>query len=532
MPVAAQPAQTHQAASSTAVTAATNEKILSIDEALAAALQTKLADAADGAKGAAALVPVTIAADQARQLQHEETSTHITPSQSSSREAVAQNNSVTAKNNDVTIPVTVSQRGVREQQMLVEQQAVAAEDTVVTVQPKEATTRPATAAPVVASTIQQQAAEVTPIAPVEHVETDTAAPVETRKFNAAHAWAESVVRKIAAAQTAVTSAARMEKASETVAAATAPEPIGVRVHNEKTILQQPAQTVVETAAIPAQELKDASDLSIAQVRGKIISAPETHTALHEVAARAADADAVRSAVKTPAGVQVSLRAAAEDGDTSAALKVGEKITPVPAADAAVQASAAPVKTRDDVPVQAKAEPVQEIRAAKIDVPTQQPLVNVADVQRQIVPLRETTPVITPRVREEVIEKVFKEVSAIKHTPTSVDVTLTPGSLGTVTVKVGLEEGKMAARIDVQNADVKHIIESNMPKLQEALQSNGLAVDTIGVFVNTGSAFAEKRQEAARKRAGGNALKIDDRFEPLNTQRDSKQYGYNTVEYIM
>jgi flagellar hook-length control protein FliK len=181
----------------------------------------------------------------------------------------------------------------------------------------------------------------------------------------------------------------------------------------------------------------------------------------------------------------------------------------------------------------RTEQVQEVRVTKAEAPTTQPLVNVADVQRQFVPLHEAAATtVTPRMREEVFDTIYKEVSAIKHTPTSVNVTLSPESMGTVTVKVGVEEGKMTARIDVQNVEVKHIIESNMPKLQDVLQSNGVSLDTVGVFVNTGSSFADKRQEAAKRKTGGAAVRIDDGFEPLNTVRDAKQYGYNTVEYIM
>ncbi len=235
---------------------------------------------------------------------------------------------------------------------------------------------------------------------------------------------------------------------------------------------------------------------------------------------------------SPAAIKVSTA-----GTASADVRASaEKSVTAPAADAAVRVvdQPSPVQTaqREDVSVQVKAESVQDLRQVKTDAPVQQSLAAINDVQRQFVPLHEAAAVVAPRVRDDVFEKIYKEVSSIRHTPTSVDVTLTPESLGTVNVKVGLEEGKMTARIDVQNIDVKHIIEANMPRLQEALQSNGLSIDSIAVFVNSGSSFADKRNDVPKKKMNGGSLKIDDGFETLSSLHDTKQYGYNTVEYIM
>jgi len=102
----------------------------------------------------------------------------------------------------------------------------------------------------------------------------------------------------------------------------------------------------------------------------------------------------------------------------------------------------------------------------------------------------------------------------------------------VNIRVGLEEGKMTARIDVQNVEVKHIVEANMPRLHEVLQQNGITLDSVAVSVNTGSSFAEKRNDAPKKKTNGSSTALDDGFEPLSAAGDSKHYGYNTVEYIM
>lgn len=179
----------------------------------------------------------------------------------------------------------------------------------------------------------------------------------------------------------------------------------------------------------------------------------------------------------------------------------------------------------------------DARAPRFETPTQQhPAAGIAttDVQPRTVTAsgHESAQPLSPRVREDVFERVFREVSSIRHTPASVDVTLSPESLGKVTVNVGMDEGKMSARINVQNADVKQILDSAMPRLQDALHASGLALDSVAVFVNNGSSFAERRNDAPKRKAGSAAAESDTGVEGLQSVSEAKQFGYSTVEYIM
>jgi hypothetical protein len=398
----------------------------------------------------------------------------------------------------------------------------------------------------VTDTDRAAAAVVEPAETVRPVQTETAVlaaarasgeptPIASmpRKNSAARAWAESLMRKYAPVQ------GESVPQKNEIASPGAASGIG------KTIVQsvdaagsvqkiQPAETTSD--ALPVQAVKNPADQAPAQIQQQIVTAPETQVKLHAAVMAAAEPDAVKNAAKAAVTVPAAANAPAEESVPASVQNIPEKLSAAPAIDAAVRAAVQPetaqTKMRDDAAALPRTELAQEVRAVKVETPTQQPLANVADVQRQFVPLHEAAPAATPRVREEVFEKIFKEVSSIKHTPTTVNVTLSPESMGTVTVKVGVEEGKMAARIDVQNVEVKHIIETNMPRLQDALQSNGLSLDSISVFVNAGSTHAEKRHDAPRRKSTGAPVRSDDGFEPLSALRDSKQYGYNTVEYIM
>lgn len=203
------------------------------------------------------------------------------------------------------------------------------------------------------------------------------------------------------------------------------------------------------------------------------------------------------------------------------------------------AGSAKPQTHEQARAAAETSPVSELRtSAKQDVPSPHAMagVNPAETQtRSAAPAHESGGKMPAHVQEDVFEKVFKEVSSIRHTPASVDVTLTPEHLGRVTVNVGLEEGRMAARINVQTPDVKQMMEAAMPRLQEMLQSNGIALDSIAVMVNNGSSFAERRNEAPKKKTGaGDAAGASEErgIEALGTSGEAKRFGYSTVEYIM
>jgi hypothetical protein len=356
-------------------------------------------------------------------------------------------------------------------------------------------------------------------------------PTAPAKNVAAHAWADSVVRRITLMQAEARSAGSQK--TETINPALGNAAATIAVSKTNTSVPQARALATEGLEAQVQDVKDSSEQAPVQLQQKIFSAPDTQSKVHEAVMAAMNPDALKNATKsqtsTPA-VQVSADAVVPITEQSV-----DKATTVPAIDtplrAVEQTVSATVKAREDAQAPARSD-APDARLIKVDAPMQQPLVNNAEVQKQFVPLNETTQPLAPRVREEVFETIFKGVSTIKHTPSTVDVTLTPESLGTVTVKVAVEEGKMAARIDVQNADVKNIIEANLPRLHEALQSNGLTLDSVAVFVNNGSSFADKRNDAPKKRTSGSPIKIDDGFEPLSSLRNSKQYGYNTVEYIM
>lgn len=279
------------------------------------------------------------------------------------------------------------------------------------------------------------------------------------------------------------------------------------------------QEMVAQIAEPSMPKSGAKTAAAQDGRTNVkVAAAESRPASVQPAKQNADAAAAPGADE-PLAVQqqASVRASADQtADQASALAQGKT-----AHDAAQAAQRSDPASADLRAVKPDAAPIQHSGLATADMPA-----------RAVDAAHDAAAVLSPRAKEEVFEKVFREVSMIKHTPASVDVTLSPESLGKVTVNVGMDEGKMSARINVQNTDVKQILEANMPRLQDALNSSGLSLDSIAVFVNNGSSFAERRNDAPKKKMSGAGPAGDSGVDTLGSLQDAKQYGYNTVEYIM
>jgi flagellar hook-length control protein FliK len=131
--------------------------------------------------------------------------------------------------------------------------------------------------------------------------------------------------------------------------------------------------------------------------------------------------------------------------------------------------------------------------------------------------------------QSVVEQVSKNISAaLNDSKSEMKITLHPESLGEVMVKVQIEEGKVSTQLDVQQTQVKNIIEANLPQLKEALTNKGLTVDRIDVFASELSSKDQASQQQQKKNHSGSSRSKEENEEVIET---SKLFGYNTIEYV-
>ena len=132
----------------------------------------------------------------------------------------------------------------------------------------------------------------------------------------------------------------------------------------------------------------------------------------------------------------------------------------------------------------------------------------------------------------VVDQVIKEMAIqIRGNSSEMRITLQPESLGEVSLKIRMEDGKMQAQIDVTQPAVKAAIETNMPQLRQALSARGIEVQRIDVFVPEQSLSKESGEGGSDrpKRRGG---KAHPGLDAVEQYQSVKMMGYNTMDIVM
>ncbi|MFZ4619120.1 MAG: flagellar hook-length control protein FliK [Bacteroidota bacterium] len=166
-------------------------------------------------------------------------------------------------------------------------------------------------------------------------------------------------------------------------------------------------------------------------------------------------------------------------------------------------------------------------AAEVEVGTVKAPSGLADVRR-------TEGVHTGAFKPETVRSMMEQLSkgvavAVNENRSEMKIVLHPEALGEVTVRVQVEEGKVSAKMDVQQVQVKNTIEANMPQLREALTSRGLTMESIEISTAQ-NGLADGTTKQQQNRSG---KRSQNGFELVEEEEDIvKMYGYNTVEYTV
>jgi flagellar hook-length control protein FliK len=144
--------------------------------------------------------------------------------------------------------------------------------------------------------------------------------------------------------------------------------------------------------------------------------------------------------------------------------------------------------------------------------------------------RETSPVLQKDARM-LMEQVKQALSLqVREQTTELRIRLQPESLGTMVVSVQQDEAKVAAEILVEHSTVKAAIDTQLPNLRQALQSQGLDLQRLEVVVadqSMGREFFHQAQTPQKRRARNSnlfATEVCDTFTP-------RSLGYNTLELL-
>ncbi|MCL2845323.1 MAG: flagellar hook-length control protein FliK [Chitinivibrionia bacterium] len=145
--------------------------------------------------------------------------------------------------------------------------------------------------------------------------------------------------------------------------------------------------------------------------------------------------------------------------------------------------------------------------------------------------------IIEQVQRTLLNAINKNGIRLSNGTHEITITLTPEKLGEVRLRIQVEGNKVSAIMNVDNLQVKAIVEQNLQQLRDALAKQDLAAGTLDVNVgNDDARDLQERLHNAKLRAqnakGFNAeegVMTDDAFEwGMDTGR---RFGTNSFEYF-
>jgi flagellar hook-length control protein FliK len=146
--------------------------------------------------------------------------------------------------------------------------------------------------------------------------------------------------------------------------------------------------------------------------------------------------------------------------------------------------------------------------------------------------------------ETVMEQINAKLQTVLRSGMSeVRIQLRPESLGEVSMRIRMEGDVVLAKIEVQNQQVKEIMERNLPMLKDALAQQNINAGTFDVQVNNGSGrhFGNmpnspwNEEETARQGLGGERREDDHGAAREHghhpDSETGRRFGSNSVEYF-
>jgi flagellar hook-length control protein FliK len=120
-------------------------------------------------------------------------------------------------------------------------------------------------------------------------------------------------------------------------------------------------------------------------------------------------------------------------------------------------------------------------------------------QKQVDQLGQKLNLIQPEASNQLKEKMLMMVKDKVHTA---EIRLDPSELGSMQIKISLQQDQMSVQFMVQQGNAKELMEQQMPKLKELLQQQGIELSQGSVQQQNQSSSG---QEGGRRTAGGTGI---------------------------
>jgi len=100
------------------------------------------------------------------------------------------------------------------------------------------------------------------------------------------------------------------------------------------------------------------------------------------------------------------------------------------------------------------------------------------------------------LRQNVIQQAVAAIEDAGQTASHVRINLQPASLGSLTVSLSMEGGKLTARLVASSDDVRDVLAANLTQFKQALESQGLQVNSLSVAVRADAGASQGQPQQA------------------------------------
>lgn len=116
---------------------------------------------------------------------------------------------------------------------------------------------------------------------------------------------------------------------------------------------------------------------------------------------------------------------------------------------------------------------------------------------------------------------------VKDKVHTAEIRLDPSELGSMQIKISLQQDQMSVQFMVQQGNAKELMEQQMPKLRELLQQQGIELSQGSVQQQNQSSSG---QEGGRRTAGGTGTAVDSTDELVDPALVPTRHSDRVVDY--
>ncbi|MEJ5350766.1 MAG: flagellar hook-length control protein FliK [Melioribacteraceae bacterium] len=163
---------------------------------------------------------------------------------------------------------------------------------------------------------------------------------------------------------------------------------------------------------------------------------------------------------------------------------------------------------------------------KIELPDNQINTLKSKIQNEFGNLKESLKVINAN---QITDEISKYING--GNKQSITFQLSPENLGKLTLSIDYIENQLRANIEVENEQVKQLIQNNIEQLKNSLQSSGIQLNDVNVSLSN---YEQKslRNSNNRKKSYSKSYGKEINVENSKAPSTKKLMGYNTYDYLI